>query len=71
MSATDSLPQTIRVEYILCALRLTTYLLGVVKTFVVILQSWNTLLLSLSALVGVHDVAAKNLLPEGKAAVRT
>jgi len=48
-----------------------TYLLSVVKTFVVILQGRGTLLLTLDTTVGVNDVATKDLLPEGKASVRT
>lgn len=42
-----------------------------VKTFVVILQSGNTLLLALETLARVDNVAAEELLPERKASVRT
>jgi hypothetical protein len=40
----------------------------VVEALVVIFQSWGALLLAGLALAGVHDVASKNLLPEGVAA---
>lgn len=45
-----------------------TYLFSVVKAFVVIFQRRCALLLAGLALTRIHNVASKNLLPEGVAA---
>lgn len=46
----------------------TTYLFPVVKALIVIFQGRGALLLAGLALARVHNIASKNLLPEGVAA---
>lgn len=48
-----------------------TYLLAVVEALVVVVQSGSALLLSSLTLTRVHNVASKDLLPEGVAAAGT
>lgn len=44
------------------------YFFSMMQTLVVILQRGRTLLLSGFTLSGIHDIATKDFLPEGKAA---